>query len=482
MIAIRRWLVACLTAAVVIVGVGAPAQSADPVGGQPFTEDRLDELVAPIALYPDSLVAQILMASTYPLEIVEAARWVEKNPGLKDKKLENALASKDWDPSVKALTNFPDVLKRMSDNLDWAQDLGDAVLAEQGEVMNAIQRMRRYAYDAGNLKTTAEQKVVVQEKVIVVEPASEVVYVPAYNPTVVYGTYWAPPSYHYPIYSYPPTYWYPPGYAASNIIAFGVGMAVGAIIWNNWNWGHCDWRRGSVNINNNFNFRRNVNTGNINIGNKVGGGRYSNWEHSVDHRRGVRYGDNVTRDKYAGRVSDRANRAGIDRDTARGFDRSAKAREGRPATREARAERPTTRDLESSLGKAKDRAASAERPRAERKDRAAERPQAERKDRAAQRDVAKDRAKPDTRDRSASSRDTPGRAATRDRASSTGDKSRLADRSSGGKTSAFQAQGRGGSERAASARGGQSRAASRSSGGGRAGGAGARGGGGRLSR
>ena len=466
MMAIRRWWVACLTAAVVIVGVGAPAQSADQVGGQPFTQDRLDQLVAPIALYPDSLVAQILMASTYPLEIVEAARWVDRNPGLKDEKLENALASEDWDPSVKALTNFPDVLKRMSDNLDWTQDLGDAVLAQQGDVMNAIQRMRRYAQDAGNLKTTREQKVVVQEKVIVIEPASEVVYVPAYNPTLVYGTYWEPPSYYYPIYTHPPGYWYPPGYVASNIISFGLGMAVGAAIWNNWNWGHCDWRGGSVTINNNFNFSRNINTGNINIGNKVGGGRYSNWEHSVGHRRGVRYGDTATQQKFAGQLGNRANRTGIDRDTARGFDRAAKGGEGRPATRETRAERPTTRDLESSLGKARDRAATGDRPRAETRDRPA------------QRDVAKDRAKPDTRDRSASSRDTPGRAATRDRARSTGETARLADRSGGGKTSAFQPQGRGGSERAASARGGQSRAASRAGGGGGARQGGARGGGG----
>ncbi len=461
---IRRWLVAWLTATVVTMGAGVQAQSGGSADAQLFSQDRLDELVAPIALYPDSLVAQILMASTYPLEVVQAARWVKQNPGLKEQALEQALASEGWDPSVKALTNFPDVLQRMSDNLDWTQDLGDAVLAQQEDVMNAIQRMRRYAYDAGNLKTTSEQKVVVQEKVIVVEPASEVVYVPAYNPTVVYGSSWAPPSYYYPFYSSPPSYWYPPGYVASNIISFGLGMAVGAAIWNNWNWGHCDWNRRSVNINNNFNFSRNINTRDVRIGNRVSGDRYSRWEHNVDHRRGVRYSDASTRQKFAGQVGDRSNRARVDRDAARGFDRKGKGESARPATREARAGRPTSRDLEGSLGKAKDRAASGERPRAEKKDRAAERPQLEKKDRPAQRDAARDRAKPEARDRSGTTRDLSRPAQSRDRSAPTRQISKPADRSGG----AFKAQGKGGLERAASSRGGQSRAASRAAGGGRA--------------
>ena len=139
-----------------------------------FSKDQIEQLVAPVALYPDSVVAQVLMASTYPIEIVQASRWREKNPKLKGNDLEQALASQSWDPSVKALTNFPDVLKDMSDNLDWTQDLGDAMLAQEKDVMDAVQHMRRLAYDAGNLKTTPEQKVVVQEKTIVVEPAKEV--------------------------------------------------------------------------------------------------------------------------------------------------------------------------------------------------------------------------------------------------------------------------------------------------------------------
>lgn len=355
-----RGLAAWLIAALLVGGGWSPqsgplteATAAEAAStSRAFTQAQIEQLVAPIAIYPDSLIAQILMAATYPLEIVQASRWIEKNPGLKGKALENALASQKWDASVKSLTNFPDVLKRMSDNLDWTQDLGDAMLAQQEEVMNAIQRMRRYAYDSGNLKTTKEQKVVVQEKVIVVEPATEIVYVPAYSPTVVYGAAWAPPSYYYPIYSYPPSYWYPPGYVASNIISFGLGMAVGAAVWNNWNYGHCDWHGGNVNINNNFNFNRNINTGNINIGNKVGRGNYSNWQHNVNHRGGVRYRDSSTQQKFTNARLD-SNRQGarIDRDTARGYDRPATRDVKRPDSADfKRAEsrdnsRPATRDL-----------------------------------------------------------------------------------------------------------------------------------------
>ena len=290
----------------------------DQSGSEPlFSGDQLEQLVAPIALYPDSLVAQILMAATYPLAIVEADRWRQSNPDLEGADLEDALANERWDPSVKALTNFPDVLNRMSDNLDWTQDLGDAVLAQQGDVMDAVQRMRHMAYDAGNLKTTTEQKVVVQEKIVVIEPATQVVYVPAYSPTVVYGSVWAPATYYYPLYRYPSSYWYPPGYVASNIISFGVGMAVGAAIWGNWNWGHCNWRGRDVTINNNFNFSRNINTRNFKV--NKGGGKYSRWEHNVNHRGGVRYRDSSTRQRYA--KAEGARGARIDRDSARGFDR-----------------------------------------------------------------------------------------------------------------------------------------------------------------
>jgi hypothetical protein len=154
-----------------------------------FSKEQLEQIVAPIALHPDPLVAQMLMAATYPLEIVEAGRWMKANPGLKDKALEEALKKQEWDASVKSLCGFPDVLKQMDDNLDWTQDLGDAFLSQKTELMDTIQRMRGKAYDSGNLKTT-EQQVVTQQpdKIIVVQPANpEVIYVPTYSPTVVYG-------------------------------------------------------------------------------------------------------------------------------------------------------------------------------------------------------------------------------------------------------------------------------------------------------
>jgi hypothetical protein len=323
------WTLALLGCAWLFVAGNLRAEETGGVAESLFSADQLEQLVAPIALYPDSLVAQILMASTYPLEIVQAARWRQDNSDLEGDELELALADQSWDPSVKALTNFADLLERMNENLDWTQDLGDAVLAQEGEVMDAIQRMRHLAKEAGNLETTEEQKVIVEEKIIVVEPAAEVVYVPAYSPTVVYGSVWVPTTWYYPFYGYPRSYWYPPGYAASNLISFSIGVAVGAAIWRNWSWGRCDWRRGGVTINNNFNFSRNINTRDIKIGNRAGGGNFSKWEHNAKHRGGVRYRDNASKQRF-----ERAGEAGrtprIDRDTARGFDRSAKQDRARP--------------------------------------------------------------------------------------------------------------------------------------------------------
>src|SRR5262249_43965010 len=158
--------------------------------------DQLDSLVAPIALYPDPLLAQVLAASTYPLEIVQLQQWLEKNKGLKDKALVDAVEKQPWDPSVQGLAALPDVVKRLPDDIQWTTDLGNAFLAQQSDVMDAVQRMRQKAQNTGNLKSseqqTVETKVVENKEVIVVQQASpEVVYVPSYNPTVVYG---APPA------------------------------------------------------------------------------------------------------------------------------------------------------------------------------------------------------------------------------------------------------------------------------------------------
>ncbi len=165
----------------------APAEEAPKI-----PDDQLDSLVAPIALYPDPLLAQVLAASTYPLEIIQLQQWLEKNKNLKDKALVDAVAKQPWDPSVQAMAGLPDVVKRLADDIQWTTDLGNAFLAQQSDVMDAVQRMRSKAKETGNLKSNeqmkVETKVVENKSVIIVEQASpEVVYVPSYNPTVVYG-------------------------------------------------------------------------------------------------------------------------------------------------------------------------------------------------------------------------------------------------------------------------------------------------------
>src|SRR5438093_9226346 len=228
---------------------GEAAPGAIPEGAESakLSSAQLEELVAPISLYPDALAVQVLMAATYPLEIVEAARWRAKNASLQGDALEKALESQNWDPSVESLTRFPDLLQRMSDNLDWTKDLGDAFLDQKDEVLDTVQRMRAKAYESGALKTTKEQVVtreIVKEKEIIrVEPADpQVVYVPQYSPEAVYG---APPA-AYPTPYYPAMYGYPPGYVATaSLLSFGAGMAVGAAVW-----GDCDW--GSHDVHNNY--------------------------------------------------------------------------------------------------------------------------------------------------------------------------------------------------------------------------------------
>ena len=213
--------------------------------------DQLDSLVAPIALYPDPLLAQTLAASTYPLELIQLSQWMDKNKNLKDKALTDALAKQPWDPSVQAMAGIPDAVKRMAANIQWTADLGNAFLAQQQDVMEAVQRMRTKAQSKGALKTSKEQTVETKtvegnKEVIVIQQSSpEVVYVPSYDPAVVYG----PPAYPY----YPYTY---PGYLPGAGLAWGAGVILGAA-WVNNNWGDCNWGGGDININNNNNFNRN---------------------------------------------------------------------------------------------------------------------------------------------------------------------------------------------------------------------------------
>src|SRR5690348_8817339 len=231
----------------------APSPSRDQAPKIP--PDQLDSLVAPIALYPDPLLAQTLAASTYPLELIQLQQWLLKNPGLKDKALADAVTKEPWDPSIQAMAGLPDVVKRLADDIQWTTDLGNAFLVQQSDVMDAVQRMRKKAQDNGNLKSTEQQKVetkVIESKsVIVVEQADpQVVYVPSYDPVVVWGP---------PVYPYPPIYYPPAGYYAAGLaISFGVGVMMGAFWSGGWGWG-CGWSNNNININNNNNFNRNSN-------------------------------------------------------------------------------------------------------------------------------------------------------------------------------------------------------------------------------
>jgi hypothetical protein len=277
------------------------AMAADSTPEAKIPPDQLDALVAPIALYPDPLLAQTLAAATYPLEIVQLQQWLQKNSNLKDKALADAVARQPWDPSVQAMAALPDVVKRLADDVQWTTDLGNAFLAQQSDVMDAVQRMRKKAQANGALKSNEQQKVetktVEQQQVIVVEQASpQVVYVPTYNPTVVYG----PPIYPYPPIYYPPPP--PPGYyAATAAISFGVGVAMGAMWSGGWGW-NCGWGHSSyvnINVNNNFNRVNRVN--NVNTRNTVNNVRGTNaWQHNPAHRGGAPYRDRATADRYGG--------------------------------------------------------------------------------------------------------------------------------------------------------------------------------------
>ena len=275
----------------------APAEQPPPK----IPNDQLDSLVAPIALYPDPLLSQVLVASTYPLEIIQLEQWLEKNKNLKDQALTDAVQKQDWDPSIQAMAVLPDVAKRLADDIKWTTDLGNAFLAQQSDVMDAVQRMRMKAKDAGNLKSTEQQKVetkVVESKtVVVIEQANpQVVYVPSYNPIVVYGP---------PVYPYPPIYYPPPSYYAAGVaVAFGVGIAIGAAYHGGWGYG-CGWGSSNVNINVNNNYVshynktnvNNVNRNNINTANRSGS---NTWQHNPQHRGGAPYSNKATANQYGG--------------------------------------------------------------------------------------------------------------------------------------------------------------------------------------
>ena len=306
-----------------------------------FKEEELVQLTAPIALYTDDLVSQILMASTYPIEVIEAHRFTEANKSLKGDALAKALNEKTWDPSVKSLVNFPSVLKMMNDKLDWMQKLGDAFLAQQKDVMATIQKLRAMAMEEGNLKSNEQQKVSTEKvepapaaaagsssttTVIKIESSKpDVIYVPTYNPTVVYG------AYPYP--AYPPYYYTPPGYvAAASMISFGVGVACGAA-WGH-AWGNCNWGGGDVDIdvNKNVNFNQNINRENYKNKQGTNQAGKGTFQHDASHRKGAGYRDQATAQKYGKGGSASNTKA---RDSYRGRAEQGRQNLSSPSTREA---------------------------------------------------------------------------------------------------------------------------------------------------
>ncbi|MFM0617104.1 DUF3300 domain-containing protein [Paraburkholderia nemoris] len=282
---------AALAGAPLFVGLAVPsaayAQSAAKLSNQ-----QLDSLTAPIALYPDALLAQVLMAATFPQDVQAAAAWSKANSKLQGDDAVKAVASEPWDPSVQSLVAFPQVLATMASKPDWVSQLGNAFLAQPNDVMDSVQHLRKQAQAAGNLKTSSQQKVVVEQSTIQIVPANpQVVYVPTYNPTVVYGT-WPYPAYP-PVYVPPP-----PGYAiASGLaagLAFGAGVAVANSLWGGFNWNTHDVNinvnhYNNINVNNrlnvnssttnwnrNTNVNRNVNNANINrnVNNNLGSAQH----------------------------------------------------------------------------------------------------------------------------------------------------------------------------------------------------------------
>jgi hypothetical protein len=284
----RRFLLAmCLS---VGVTMARPTRAQD--DRKAFTPQQLDQILAPIALYSDALLSQVLMAASYPIEIVEAARWVKANPNVTGEAAVQAVQNQTWDVSVKSLVAFPSALMQLNDHLDWTQKLGDAMISQQQDVADSIQRLRAKAADAGNLQSGQQQTVTTQgsgaDRTIIIEPTNpDVVYVPSYNPNWAYGA-WSEPAYP-PVY-YPP----PPGYGYGAVLASGLmwGLAlagVGAALYGGWNWAR---GAGYVNINTNRA---------VNIDRNFDRSRYSNnnrWQHDAGHRRGVAYRDAATRQQF----------------------------------------------------------------------------------------------------------------------------------------------------------------------------------------
>jgi Protein of unknown function (DUF3300) len=303
----RYFLIGILALLMLVV---APV-AAQPASGPDYSQDELDQLLAPIALYPDQLLTQILIAATYPLEIVQAARFVQQNRDLQGDALDQALADKNWDPSVQSLAAYPQVLAMMNDNLEWMQRLGDAFLVDQARVMDTVQSLRQKARAAGNLQSTPQLSVMMQDDDIVIDtPQPDAVYVPVYNPEIIYGSWWAP--------AYPPWFWCPPpiyGYPSCPVYTVGIVFGAPWPIWHNhWGWAHSHWHGHRITIDDHNNrFWNNPRHPRLPPD--------GNWQHSPPHRGGVAYPNAPTRDRFT-RIDPAAVRS---RQDFRGYERIQRA-------------------------------------------------------------------------------------------------------------------------------------------------------------
>ena len=254
-----------------------------------YSQGELDQMLAPVALYPDSLLSQVLMASTYPLEVVEAARWSRAHAGLVGDEAVRAAADKDWDPSVKSLLAFPQLLSRMDEKLDWTRRLGDAFLAQEAQVMDTVQQLRQRAQAAGHLLPDERQRVVADGSAIVIEPADpRVVYVPYYDPYVVYGSWWWS--------AYPPVVWAP--YYGYAVVRPGFWWGVGVGVTAGFFYGSMNWHHHHVNVAhvNSYYMRPPVPRYGVAVVRPIAPGR---WEHNPSHRRGIAYRAPEVQKKYA---------------------------------------------------------------------------------------------------------------------------------------------------------------------------------------
>jgi hypothetical protein len=309
----------------------APVQSDQDQPRQVFAQQELDQMLAPIALYPDSLLSQILMASTYPIEVVQAARWSKSNAGVSGDAAVRAVEQQNWDPSVKSLVAFPQVLSMMDEKLDWMERLGDAFLSQQQQVMDTVQQLRQKAQAAGNLQSNENVRVEPQGQTIIIEQANpQVVYVPYYDPTIIYGPWWYP--------AYPPVYWRPwPGYYArpgyGGGFFWGSGVTIGAgFFFGGFDWSH---RHASVVNVNNYYYRP---------PHRPPPGPPGGWYHDPGHRRGVPYRDPMLRREFA-RPNARPDARPDARRDFRGNDaQRVQAPAARPDMRNGPDNRPAQRD------------------------------------------------------------------------------------------------------------------------------------------